>query len=136
MLDVCNIGPYASGDNKIFSQLEPDQVGLNHILHCRTWREAWEKVRRQIEPDFAQEGRQQVWHSAVQLHSLEGLEMLRSGGVEKWRQTLEEIRAQVEALDPASRPYVHKFGRRKNHASDAPRMADEVRVCKAGLRPS
>jgi hypothetical protein len=26
------------------------------------------------------------------LHGLEGLEMLRPGGVEKWRQRLEEIR--------------------------------------------
>jgi hypothetical protein len=64
-LDVRDIGPYASADNSIISQLEPDQVCLDHILHCRTWREAWETVRHQIGPDFDQEWLQRLWHSAV-----------------------------------------------------------------------
>jgi hypothetical protein len=135
-LEVRKVGPYASDDHKIIAQLEPDQVGLNHILRCRTWREAWEAVRRQIGPDFDEEWRQQMWHSAVQMQGLDGLEMLRPGGVEKWRRRLEEIRGKIEALGQASRPAVHKFGRHKNPASDAPSMADEVYVCMAGLWPS
>jgi hypothetical protein len=35
------IGSYASGDNDIISRPDPDRVGLYHILHCHTWREAW-----------------------------------------------------------------------------------------------
>jgi hypothetical protein len=62
--------------------------------------------------------------------------MLRPGGVEKWRQRLEDMRAQLEALDPASRLTVRKFGRRGRPALDAPCMADEVRVYMAGLWPS
>ena len=76
-----------------------------------------------------------MWHSAVQMHGLEGLEMRRPSGVEKWRQRLEDMRAQIKALDPASRLTVRKFGRRGRPALDAPCMADEVRVCMAGLLP-
>ena len=50
-LKVRNIGPYASGDNDIISQPDPDPVGLYHILHCRTWREGWKNVWLHIRPD-------------------------------------------------------------------------------------
>jgi hypothetical protein len=132
-MEVLNVGPYASGDHMTIVQLFPDQVGLNHILNCRTWREAWETVRHQIGPDFTEEWRQEMWHSAVQMQGLEGLEMLRAGGVEKWRHRLQDIRGKIEALDPESRPSMHKFGFQEHRASDSTSMADEVHACMAGL---
>jgi hypothetical protein len=48
---------------------------------------------------------QQVWHSAVQLQGLEGLEMLRPGGVDQWQPRLEGIRAKIEALDTRNCSY-------------------------------
>ena len=46
--------------------LASDPVGLNHILNCRTWREAWEKVHLEINEDFNEEWRQKLWNAAVQ----------------------------------------------------------------------
>ena len=112
--------------------LTADQVGLNHILTCRTWREAWEGVRRQIGVDFEEEWRQTYWHAAVQQQGLEGFEMLRPGGVEKWRSRLERIRNGVERME---KPKVYHFGRSEMECSDVPCMADEVLVCMAGMWP-
>jgi hypothetical protein len=61
----------------VIVKIDLDQVRLNHILNCRTWREAWETVFRQIGPDFEWERRQEMWHSVVQIQGLQGLEMLR-----------------------------------------------------------
>ena len=129
-LEVLYIGPYAPNDWDAIHQIRQNQVGLIHILKCRTWREAWETVRHQIGPDFDEEWRQEMWHSAVQMQGLDGLEMLRPGGVEKWRHRLEEMRNKIEALDSRFRPSVHKFGLHEHSASDSPSMADEVFVCK------
>lgn len=133
-LTVLPVGPYASADNKAISaQLDPgDQVGLNHILNCRTWREAWAAVRTHIGPDFDDQWRQDMWHSAVQMQGLEGLEMLRPGGVEKWRARLVEMRENIQALDPSREPGLHRFGRRQKTATDAPSMAAEVRITMGG----
>ena len=111
-------------------------MGLDHILHCRTWREAWEAVQHAIGPDFDEEWRQKMWHAAVQMQGLEGLEMLQpvgGGGVEKWRPRLKEMRGKIEALHATSRPLVHEFGAYQHPASDSPCMGDEVHVCMAGL---
>ena len=118
------------------ANLTADQVGLDHILGCRTWREAWKTVRHQIGPDFDEEWKQKMWHSAVQLQGLSGLEMLRPNGVEKWEDRLQNIYCRIAAMEPDWQPRIHLFGRRGNEAYDAPCMAEEVRVCMAGLWPS
>lgn len=124
---VLDVGPYA-----YYEVRDPDQVGLDHLLNCRSWREAWEAVQHQIGPDFEDEWRQKMWHSAVQMQGLEGLEMLRPGGVDKWRHWLQEIRARIEALDSRDRPRVRKFGSGEYPASDSPCMAEEILVAVAG----
>lgn len=126
------VGPYASGDRNIISQIEDDQVRLYHILNCRTWREAWEAVWHQIGPDFDEQWRQQMWESAVQMQGLEGLEMLRPGGVEKWRSRLVEMRREIEELDERFKPEVHKFGSQEHETSDAPNLAADIYVTVSG----
>lgn len=115
--------------------LTADQVGLNHILKCRTWREAWEKVRLQLGVNFEDEWRQKMWHSAVQQQGLDGLEMLRPGGVEKWQSRLLEIMDKIKVMPSSSKPKVYRYGGGEQEASDAPCMSDEVLVCMAGLWP-
>ncbi len=130
---VLNVGPYASGDAEVIKQINyGDQVGLNHILRCRTWREAWETVRLQIGPDFDEGWRQKMWCSSVQCQGLEGLQMLRPGGLEIWRERLMEMRAQLETLDGKCQPRVRLFRPQFGGASDAPNLADEVLVASAG----
>ena len=118
-------GPFARGEKSFEGGSEPsgDQVALRHILFCRTWKEAWKRVREQISPERHQlvEGHwwYDLWRSAVDTQGLEGLEMLRPGG--------------IEILDARFRPQVYNFGRRATPASDIPCMADEVYVYMAGL---
>lgn len=106
-----------------------DQVGLNHILTCRTWREAWEEVRFSIGLNFDEKWRQKLWHAAVQQQGWDGLEMLRPGGVEKWRGRLQEIIDSIRAMPASSMPKIYRYGSRALEASDAPCMADEILVC-------
>jgi len=105
-----------------------DQVGLDHILNCRTWREAWEDVRLHVGPDFEEGWRQKMWHAAVQQQGLDGLEMLRPGGVETWRGRLQGVRDGIQAIQASSKPKTYRYGKEGYEASDAPCMADEVYI--------
>ena len=132
---VEKIGPYASYD--FFSSndfISGDQVGLDHILDCRRWNEAWKRVREEGGPDFKDEWRQKLWHSAVEMQGLEGLEMLSGdAGLRRWKPWLVDTRQRIEALDETCHPRVHSFGRHNLiPASDAPYLSDEIYVCVAG----
>lgn len=126
------VGPYAPEAMKE-NPLPADQIALNHVLNCRRWRESWERVRRQIGEDFEVEWKQDMWHSAVQCQGLEGLEMLRPEGVEKWRGRLTEIRNQIERLE--KKPEVYEFHPRNNPVTEYPFMAKEVYALMCGLWP-
>ena len=131
-IETDHTGPYSSYDIEDRSQIDDDQTRLNHILNCRTWREAWAAVRAEIGPDFDDDWQQQLWTSAVQQQGFEGLEMLRPGGVEKWRSRLLELRRRIEGLDPRTRlpeyETVHGLRRRKFGAVDAPSMCQEIQM--------
>ncbi|CZR57856.1 uncharacterized protein PAC_07745 [Phialocephala subalpina] len=126
------VGPYAPEEMKV-NHLPADQIALNHVLNCRRWRESWERVRRQIGEDFQLEWKQDMWHSAVQCQGLEGLEMLRPGGVEKWRDRLTEIRNRIEKLEKM--PEVYDFHPRSQQGTEYPFMANEVYILMCGLWP-
>lgn len=128
-LTVEAIGPYAAGSTE---KIEDDQVRLNHILDCRTWREAWEKVRLQVGPDFEVDWKQQMWESAVQLNGLRGLELLRPMEVKERKHRLIGIYQGIKAITAENEPKVHKYGTRKHTAYDFPSMADEIRVTVSG----
>ncbi len=113
--------------------LTDDQVGLNHILGCRTWREAWEGVRLSFGPDFEEDWRQDLWHAAVQQQGLDGLELLRPGGVEKWRSRLQRVRDSIQAMPAQSKPEIYRYGIRGSEASDAPDMTAEILICMTGF---
>lgn len=121
-------GPYV--DPKFFSG---DGRSLHHILRTGRWCRPWETIRLAIGPDFEEEWRQEIWHEAVQLHGLAGLEMLvKPEGPEKWRAKLQEIRAQIEQLDDAHRPKPRRFGRYGNIAYNLPMPSKEIYVIIAG----
>ncbi|KAL9598568.1 MAG: hypothetical protein Q9219_004399 [cf. Caloplaca sp. 3 TL-2023] len=106
---------------------EDDQVGLGYLLGCSTWTRAWEGVRRAIGPDFEDEWRQEMWHSAVQLQGFEGLEMLRPGGADKWRPRLEAMREAIARLETKDKPKIFNYGI-NGDVSESPNLALEVHV--------
>lgn len=121
------VGIYAP---ELLEYLGEDQIALNHVLNCRRWREAWEGARRQVGGDFELEWKQDMWQSVVQCQGLHGLDMICAGGVDEWRQRLEEIRGQIEALEQC--PKTYSFGHYENPATDYPQMAKEVFLLMAG----
>ncbi|KAL8765747.1 MAG: hypothetical protein Q9209_007254 [Squamulea sp. 1 TL-2023] len=122
---VLKVGPYAGINN----ELMPQQVGLDYLLTCRTWTEAWEKVRLEIGPNFDDVPRQIMWERAVQTQGLEGLEMLRPRGLERWRPRLEVIRKNIENLPVESRPKECRYGSSgRYYCWDSPDMAAEITV--------
>ena len=123
------VGPYVLLEDGGY-RCHGDQVALQHILNCGRWTRPWDSVRREIGPDFEEHWRQRMWHSAVEMQGLSGLELLRPGGVEAWRERLTEIRSQIETLEKS--PEVFKFGKYENPAYDYPNMTEEVFVCMAG----
>lgn len=128
-LSVERIGPYAPGHG----DLEDDQLRLNHILTCRTWREAWEKVRLQVGQDFEVEWKQQMWESAVQLGGLKGLEFLRPMRTEQRKKSIIGVYKGIEKMGEAQKPGVTTFGTRAHPAYDFPSMADEICVTVSGI---
>jgi len=90
-------GPYSK---KKKNTLAGDERAMDFLINCRRWRERWQYgVRHQIGYDFEEEWKQDMWISIVQCQGLEGLEMLRPGGMDKWRDRLLEIRKGIEELE-------------------------------------
>lgn len=128
-LTVLEVGPYAGTKNELMPQKESDQVGLDYLLTCRTWREAWERVRLAIGPNFDDISRQIMWESAVQIQGLAGLEMLRPGGLEGWRSRLAEMRKRIESLPVEKRPKECRYGSSgRYYCWESPNMAAEITV--------
>ncbi|KAL8642105.1 MAG: hypothetical protein Q9228_001163 [Teloschistes exilis] len=123
------IGPYADQPKGNGLMLENcrDQVALHYLLRCDTWKDAWERVLGAIGPHFEEEWRQSMWRSAVQLQGLEGLEMLRPGGLEKWRPRLEAMRSSIERLQDADKPKAFETPKRDAPIiSECPGMTREI----------
>lgn len=145
MPQPAKVGPYAEGA----PQPHGDQIALQHLFSTNTWNRAWGPVFRAIAPDFVdpsiQDGeepgdrwnrkfywRNDLWKAAVQYCGVEGLEMLREGGVEKWRPRLEEIGAAVEKIQEEDKPKIHKWGGRLNLNYNFPNMLSDVHVLMCG----
>ncbi|KAL8726954.1 MAG: hypothetical protein Q9166_006375 [cf. Caloplaca sp. 2 TL-2023] len=130
-MTVLEVGPYAGdGYELLLQESVADQVGLDYLLgHCRTWKEAWERVRLAIGPNFDDVPRQILWERAVQAQGLEGLEMLRPGGLERWRPRLEAIRREIEKLPIELRPKERRYGSSgRYYCWESPDMAAEITI--------
>jgi hypothetical protein len=115
-------GPYAIVDGD-YSPLGEDQVALRHVLSHPQWIGVWSKVCCSIGGYFPDLWRQEMWSTVVQCQGLEGLQMI-TGGVEKWRERLTEIRSQIEKLK--EKPKGFKFRPYGHWVSEYPDMYKEV----------
>lgn len=126
-MKVLEVGPYVGKRIDFMPQKESDQVGLDYLLTCRTWTEAWARVRHEIGPDFDDVPRQIMWQYAVQTQGLEGLEMLRPGGLARWRPRLEGMRKKIEDLKVENRPKECRCGSSgRYYCWESPDMAAEI----------
>lgn len=128
------VGLYRFSDEgkALYENLDDDQTRLRHMLGCRTWPPAWQSVRQEIGPDLREGWWQKLWQSAVLMQGVEGLRMLRPGGMEMGRERLLLVRAQIEQLSEDDRPRVHAYERMQHLPTDAPNLVDEVEITWAG----
>ena len=119
--------------NELMPEKDCDQVGLDYLLSCRTWSEAWQQVCHAIGPDFEDSWRQQLWLAVPQVQGLEGLEMLRPGGLEKWRPRLAAMREAIATLHDKEMPSRFLYSSWRKEIWDSPNLAAEVGVTKLGL---
>lgn len=117
--------------------MEPrmDQYSIRHVLKSRKWRAAWEEVRRSCGVDFEDERRQRIWEGAVQMQGLEGFEMLRPGGKERWRERLVGLREKIEAMDAGGLKSAEVDVHGDIDWLECPVLADEVLCCVRGMWP-
>ena len=131
--DVEDIGPYRNGEANV--DLRMDQYSIRHILKSKKWQAAWQEVRKQCGADFEDQRRQRIWVCAVQMQGLEGFDMLRPGGMDRWRGKLLEVRRKIESMDVAS----IKSDERDLHGEidwlECPILEDEIYCCVRGMWP-
>ncbi|KAL8943995.1 MAG: hypothetical protein Q9216_000704 [Gyalolechia sp. 2 TL-2023] len=128
-------GPYRNGWDNVNPRM--DQYSIRHILKSSKWRKAWDEMREEIGPDFVDERRQRIWACAVQMHGLEGLEILRPGGTDKWRGKLLELREKLEKMDATNmKSLIQRID--VHHEIDwleCPILEDEIYCCVRGMWP-
>ncbi|KAG7002076.1 mediator of RNA polymerase II transcription subunit 17 [Physcia stellaris] len=126
-------GPYRDGWDKVDPGM--DQYSIRHILRSSKWRAAWKEVRKSCGADFEDERRQRVWECAVQMQGLEGFEMLRPGGIDRWRERLVGLRAKIEAMDARGMKAAEIDVHGEIDWLECPILADEVLCCVRSMWP-
>ncbi|KAI4090160.1 MAG: hypothetical protein LQ344_004945 [Seirophora lacunosa] len=135
-------GPYRDRADPDVPQM--DQYSIMHILKSSTWRRAWAEAKRvggglHCEDGgfhFGEESRQRIWDCAVQvMQGLEGYDMIRPGGVERWRSRLLALKEKVERMDDAR----IKAADTDMHGTidwlECPILKDEIFCCYRGMFP-
>lgn len=95
---------------------------------------AWADMRRGIGPDIYETWRPKLLELAVLMQGVEGLGMLRPGGVEVSRGRLEDVRGKIEALGEHERPRPKVYGTcwKRHVASDSRNVDVEMEIACAG----
>ncbi|KAL8860938.1 MAG: hypothetical protein Q9178_002693 [Gyalolechia marmorata] len=124
-------GPYCNGRDNITPRM--DQYSIRHILKSRRWRTPWEQARKQCGPDFEDDRRQKIWVSAVQMQGLEGFEMLRPDGAERWKGHLHKLREKIERIDSNKMRSAEKDEFGEINWLEFPILEDEIFCCVRGM---
>lgn len=128
-------GPYRDGWDVVNPRM--DQYSIRHILKSKKWQKAWEPARDCVGASFGDERRHRIWRGAIQMYGLAGYEMLRPGGVEKWRGKLLELRGKLETMD--TERMVSLFQRHDIHREiewlECPMLEAEVYCCVRAMWP-
>lgn len=72
-----------------------------------------------------------MWQSAIEFSGLNGLEVIREGGVDKSRDRLEQMRVAIEQLDEKYPPKQYEWGMLRLLNYDFPHMARDIFVLSA-----
>ncbi|KAL8992628.1 MAG: hypothetical protein Q9169_006949 [Polycauliona sp. 2 TL-2023] len=130
---VEDTGPYRNGRDNVEPRM--DQYSIRHILKSRTWRTPWEEARRKCGPDFEDDRLQKIWACAVQMQGLEGFEMLRPDGANRWRPYLTELRQKVARIDTTCLDSPEKDVHGQIKWLEFPILEDELFCCVRGMWP-
>lgn len=103
--EVEETGPYRNRQDNVNPIM--DQYSIRHILKSRKWQEAWKEARDCEGTSFPDSTRYKIWCGAIQLYGLAGYQILRPGGVDKWRDKLLELRGKLERMDTSRIRWLH-----------------------------
>ena len=98
---VETVGPYAplAPGQELAGFTEPEnQVGLKHLLASTRWNPPWREIRAAAGGDFVEEWKQHLWWTIVMCQGLEGMVMIRAGGLDAWKERLVVWRRKIEAM--------------------------------------
>ncbi|MCJ1262369.1 hypothetical protein MMC22_002239 [Lobaria immixta] len=127
---VENTGPCRNNDRS-----RMDQYSIRHILKSRRWCIPWKEARSVCGPDFEDDRRQKIWACAVQMQGLEGFEMLRPDGPNKWKARLLRLREKVENIDIDRIRSVEEDVHGEINWLECPILEDEIYCCIRGIWP-
>jgi hypothetical protein len=128
------IGPYQSLDkfvpNQAFQLIEHgNQLAVLHLLKSSRWAPSWTAVRKAVGGDFEVEWKQRLWEMVVWCQGLEGMDMIRPGGVEKWAERLCGWRKGIEKME--TEPGMVRVGKDKTYY-EYPCLVEDLKICYIG----
>lgn len=109
------IGPYQSIDEWETQQRCEcgNQLAVRHLLYSSRWAPSWTAVREAVGGDFEVEWKQCLWEMVVWCQGLEGMDMIRPRGVDKWVKRLCGWRKGIEMME--REPGMVRVGRRETY---------------------
>ncbi|KAL8834113.1 MAG: hypothetical protein Q9170_003916 [Blastenia crenularia] len=126
-------GPYLNGRSNVEPRM--DQYSIRHILKSSRWNGPWDEARRACGADFDDDRRQKIWVGAVQMQGLEGFEMLRPDGANKWRERMLNLRKKIENVDVERIQSEEKDVHGEINWLECPILEDEIYCCVRGMWP-
>ena len=126
------VGPYQAWDEQgqQWSGLG-NQLAVLWLLKSPRWAPWWRVVREAVGGDFEVEWKQRLWEMVVWCQGLEGMDMIRPGGTEKWAERLCAWRKGIERME--REPGMVRVGREETY--EYPCLTRDVNICYIGFWP-
>ena len=128
------IGPYRSLDPLAPAQAyhltdeHGNQLAVLHLLQSSRWAPSWTAVRAAVGGDFDVEWKQRLWEMVLWCQGLEGMDMIRPRGVEKWAERLCAWRKGIERME--REPGMVRVGREETY--EYPWLLGDLMICYIG----
>lgn len=134
-----DVGPYSDDNERI--RAHADQIAVQYIVNCGTWKKRWTATRAKIGSDFPEDfdgaWKQDMWDSYVQMSGYEGFKSFSGGNADEyWFRKMAKAKYAIQRLDQhKDHPEEKCFGYGQNSTWEFPRLATDVYVLMCGYWP-